>query len=68
MGRKEEYTYRSGEPERWGDYREEARIVGYSWVIKQEAERQRRRAKLLRRVRRLLWFTVIAAALWLLKR
>ena len=68
MGRKEEYPYRSGSPERWDDYREEARIVGYSWAMRRHAERQRRRAKLRRRVRRLLWFTVIAAALWLLKR
>ena len=68
MSRKEVYTYRSGEPDRWADYRTEAGIVGYSWAMRRHAERQRRRARRRRRVRRLLWILGIAAALWLLKR
>ena len=68
MSRKKEYTYRPGEPDRWADYRTEAGIVGYSWAMRRQAERLRRRARRRRRVRRLLWVALLAAALWLLKR
>ena len=62
MSRKEAYTYRPGEPDRWADYRTEAGIVGYSWAMRRHAERLRRRVRLL------LWIQGIAAVLWLLKR
>lgn len=68
MSRKEAYTYRPGEPDRWADYRTEAGIVGYSWTMRRHAERLWRRARRRRRVRRLLWIALLAAALWLLKR
>ncbi|BCG54249.1 hypothetical protein [Alistipes indistinctus] len=68
MSRKEAYTYRPGEPDRWADYRTEAGIVGYSWAMRRHAERLRRRARRRWRVRLLLWIQGIAAVLWLLKR
>ena len=45
MSRKEAYTYRPGEPDRWDDYRKSLHIVGYSWAVRRQAERQRRRRK-----------------------
>lgn len=68
MSRKEEYTYRPGEPDRWDDYRKEVRLIGYSWVMRRQAERQRRRMKALRLLRRVLWIAVVLLLLWLTRR
>lgn len=67
MGR-EEYTYRSGKQGRWCDYREEVGILGFSWSVRRQSERERRRARFRGRIRRLLWFLGLAAALWLMCR
>ena len=68
MSRNEEHTYRPGEPDRWDDYRKDLQIVGYSWVMRRQAERERRRMKALRRLRRVLWIAVALLLLWLTRR
>ena len=65
MGRKEEYTYRPGEPNRWADYCKDLPIVGYSWAVRRQAERQRRCRKVLRLVSRVLWIALVLLLLWL---
>lgn len=68
MSRKKEYTYRPGEPDRWDDYRKSLHIVGYSWAVRRQAERQRRRRKVLRLLSRLLWIALMLLLLWLTRR
>lgn len=68
MGKKEEYTYRPGEPDRWNDYRKELPIVSYSWATRRQAERQRRRRKVLHLLSRLLWIALMLLLLWLTRR
>lgn len=68
MSRKKEYTYRPGEPDRWDDYRRSLHIVGYSWAVRRQAERQRRRRKVLRLLSRLLWIALMLLLLWLTRR
>lgn len=68
MSRKKEYTYRPGEPDRWDDYRKSLHIVGYSWAVRRQAERQRRRRKVLRLLSRVLWTALMLLLLWLTRR
>lgn len=68
MSRKKEYTYRPGEPDRWDDYRKSLHIVGYSWAVRRQAERQRRRRKVLRLLSRVLWTALMFLLLWLTRR
>lgn len=68
MSRKEVYTYRPGEPDRWADYRTEAGIVGYSWTMRRQAERQRRRRKVQRLCCRVLWIALVLLLMWLTRR
>lgn len=68
MSRKEAYTYRSGEPDRWDDYRKSLHIVGYSWAVRRQAERQRRRRKVQRLCCRVLWIALVLLLLWLTRR
>lgn len=64
MGKKE-YAYRAGEPEKWSDYRKDLRIIGYSWALRCDIERQRRHRKVLRRIRTALLIALIIFLLWL---
>ena len=68
MSRKKEYTYRPGEPDRWDDYRRSLHIVGYSWAVRRQAERQRRRRKVLRLLSRVLWIALVLLLMWLTRR
>lgn len=68
MSRKDEYTCRSGESDRWDDYRNELPIVGYSWVARRQTVRQCRRRKLLRLLRWALWIAVVFLLLWFTRR
>jgi len=68
MSRKEAYTYRPGEPDRWDDYRKSLHIVGYSWAVRRQAERQRRRRKVQRLCCRVLWVALVLLLLWLTRR
>ncbi|WP_288708636.1 hypothetical protein [uncultured Alistipes sp.] len=68
MSRKEAYTYRSGEPDRWDDYRKSLHIVGYSWAVRRQAERQCRRRKVQRLCCRVLWIALVLLLLWLTRR
>lgn len=68
MSKKEEYTYRPGEPDRWDDYRKDLRIVGYSWAVRRQAERQRRRRKVFRLLSRVLWIALVLLLLWFTRR
>lgn len=67
MSRKE-YRYHPGEPDRWDDYRRSLHIVGYSWAVRRQAERQRRQARRRRMVRRLLWIALVLLLMWLTRR
>lgn len=67
MSRKE-YRYHPGERDRWDDYRKGLRIVGYSWAVRQQAERQRRQARRRRMVRRVLWIAFVLLLMWLTRR
>ena len=68
MSRKKEYTYRPGEPDRWDDYRRSLHIVGYSWAVRRQAERQRRRRKVQRLCCRVLWIALVLLLMWLTRR
>lgn len=68
MSRKKEYTYRPGEPDRWDDYRKSLHIVGYSWAVRRQAERQRRRRKVQRLCCRVLWIALVLLLMWLTRR
>ena len=67
MSRKE-YRYHPGEPDRWDDYRKSLHIVGYSWAVRQQAERQRRRRKVQRLCCRVLWIALVLLLMWLTRR
>lgn len=67
MSRKE-YRYHPGERDRWDDYRKGLRIVGYSWAVRQQAERQRRRRKVQRLCCRVLWIAFVLLLMWLTRR
>lgn len=67
MSRKE-YRYHPGEPDKWDDYRKGLRIVGYSWAVRRQAERQRRRRKVQRLCCRVLWIALVLLLMWLTRR
>ena len=66
MSRKE-YRYHPGEPDKWDDYRKGLQIVGYSWAVRRQAERQRRRRK-VQRLCRVLWIALVLLLMWLTRR